>query len=186
MARTVINLGGNQTRTVVVGRDGHLIPAQFTGSTADDDPMANPSSTDQNSDVDPDSDPENDDIEGDHIEGDDIENDAAVDDPEDETEADDTEMGKHAEPAIDLDLDEDPDTALVGSLSLHMLSEHGISGALHLDEAALIGEHQRAHREHAQVHGIADLRFRPTRALAAAMLQYSEEETPPLTAAASV
>ncbi len=33
---------------------------------------------------------------------------------------------------------------------------------------------------------IADLRFRPTRALAAAMLQYSEEETPPLTAAASV
>jgi hypothetical protein len=164
MARTRISMGDDKGRTAVVGTNRESrIPAQFTGVEADDDTMVNDG--DDCEGVAADTDPENDDI---------------------ESEETDTAMGKHADPPIDLGLDEDPETALVGSLSLHMLSEHNISGALHLSHDALNAEHQRAHREHGQSHGIADWRFRPTRALAAAMLQYNEEETPPLTAAATV
>jgi hypothetical protein len=84
--------------------------------------------------------------------------------------APDTDKDTVKDSDTDLDLDTDPDTSLVGSLSLHLLSEHAITGSLHLDEGALTAAHQRAHRDSKQIHAITDIRFRPVRALAAAML----------------
>lgn len=73
-----------------------------------------------------------------------------------------------------LSLESDPETSMVGSVFLHLLSEHQLYEALHLeeDEARLL--HERMHAQAALLsitidHDVADLRFRPRRALAASM-----------------
>lgn len=81
-------------------------------------------------------------------------------------------------------LDIDPDTSLVGSLSLHMLSEHSVSGLLHLDPEALEAHHAYLHacQPHpgALAHPVGDIRFRPGAALAVALLHLDPDE--PVTA----
>jgi hypothetical protein len=74
----------------------------------------------------------------------------------------------------DLSLDADPETSMVGSVFLHLLSEHLLYEALHLeeDEARLLHEtiHAQAAFQSITIdHDLSDLRFRPRRALAASM-----------------
>lgn len=70
-----------------------------------------------------------------------------------------------------LTLDEDPDTSLVGSIYLHMLSEHDVYFALGLVDDEAIEYHQQLHEEAEAAglkidHASGDWRFRPGRALA--------------------
>lgn len=88
---------------------------------------------------------------------------ATGDDDGDEQESDDP-VGRH-----ELSLDDDPDTSLVPSLVLHMLSEHGVHGVLLNDEDEAQAEHERLHQQSQQTHTLADHRFRPGRALATAL-----------------
>jgi hypothetical protein len=105
--------------------------------------------------------------------------DESVEDAEDDDAGDEVDqeeihdMGRHTGEPARASLDEDPDVSLVGSLSLHMLSEHGITGSLHLDEAALSELHQQLHAEHDLDHDVEDLRFNPIRALEVAMFNRS-------------
>lgn len=72
-------------------------------------------------------------------------------------------------PNVDLALNEDPNTSLVGSVLLHVLSEHPRSTIDLLDEPAVIAEHLRQHENEPHEHDLEDERFRPRRALAAAI-----------------
>ncbi len=78
------------------------------------------------------------------------------------------------------ELNEDPDTSLVGSIYLHLLSEHNCYEALRLSDDDAIALHQQMHKDQAQSHPISDWRFRPGRALAASMRGC---DTPPTTPA---
>jgi hypothetical protein len=61
----------------------------------------------------------------------------------------------------ELPLSEDPDTSLVQSVLLHLLSEHGAWTAIGMDRAGAIALHERLHRQAAFGHEVDDLRFRP-------------------------
>jgi hypothetical protein len=101
-----------------------------------------------------------------------------IDPDEDEEDEDDDEYDDE-QPAAGLGLDDDPDTSLVGSIYLHMLSEHNCYGALRLSDDDAIALHQQLHKDQGQDHGIADWRFRPGRALAASMLSADTPNPPP-------
>jgi hypothetical protein len=103
------------------------------------------------------------------------------DDEQDEQDEDteDPNDGRLDEDDTDLSLDEDPDTSLVGSLYLHLLSEHNCYRALALSDDAAIELHQQLHREAGQNHGIADRRFRPGRALAVSLRCSTDRPTEP-------
>lgn len=64
-----------------------------------------------------------------------------------------------------LTLNDDPDTSMVTSLILHLLSEHSIDDALSLplDDADRL--HRQLHQAAEQNHHEQDLRFRPGRVL---------------------
>lgn len=63
-------------------------------------------------------------------------------------------------------LDDDDDTSLVTSVILHLMSEHSVINALHLDEEQAHARHRDLHAEATHTHGDSDLRFRPLRILA--------------------
>ena len=73
-------------------------------------------------------------------------------------------------------LDEDPETSLAESLALHLMSEHGVMDALHLDELDAADVHARLHLESHQNHAVSDLRFRPQLALDGMMLNLQRRE----------
>jgi hypothetical protein len=70
-----------------------------------------------------------------------------------------------------LSLRHDPDTSMVESLQLHLVSEHGLAQALHMDKLAAEAAHRRAHHvkdddhQAQQSHPLIDHRFRPGRVL---------------------
>lgn len=90
-----------------------------------------------------------------------------------DVEADEDLAGNLAEDECELPLGADPDTALVGSIFLHLLSEHERLDALHLNEQEAMALHDGLHLKQAEEgteeHPVADLRFRHRRAMAAAM-----------------
>jgi hypothetical protein len=73
-------------------------------------------------------------------------------------------------------LDDDPETSLAQSLALHLMSEHGVMDALHLDERDAADVHARLHLEGHQNHAVGDLRFRPGLALDGMMLNLQRRE----------
>lgn len=71
------------------------------------------------------------------------------------------DQGQHQDPIQIADLDGDPDTSLARSVRLHLLSEHQLMGALHMDEADAEARHGELHLQSPQDHPVDDLRFRP-------------------------
>lgn len=74
--------------------------------------------------------------------------------------------------AADVGLDDDPETTLVGSIFLHLLSEHGVYHALSMSDDDAIAFHDELHTRldgPRQRHPVTDWRFRPKRALATSM-----------------
>jgi hypothetical protein len=63
-------------------------------------------------------------------------------------------------------LSEDPDTSMVTSARLHLVSEHMVMDALHMDAADAAALHTDLHMHHEFDHPITDQRFRPGRILA--------------------
>lgn len=70
-------------------------------------------------------------------------------------------------PASSGTLDEDPDTSMVQSLRLHLVSEHAISDAVTMKELDAERLHRQLHLTAEQSHLQNDLRFRPGRVLRA-------------------
>lgn len=81
----------------------------------------------------------------------------AGDDPREEPGEADEEL----EPAAV----EDSELSLVGSLYLHLLSEHHSYESLALEDDDAIGAHAQMHLEQEHAHGVRDWRFHPGRAL---------------------
>lgn len=83
------------------------------------------------------------------------------------------------------ELDQDPDTSLVPSLYLHLLSEHPGDGygALRLEDDEAVSLHARLHASDIirgeLDHAVEDWRFRPGRALEAAMQSAEAPATTP-------
>lgn len=63
-------------------------------------------------------------------------------------------------------LAEDPDTSMVDSVRLHLISEHTVIDALTLDPADAAALHTELHMTEQFEHPLTDLRFRPGRILA--------------------
>lgn len=162
--KTILN--NNRTkRTISQGDPVSKIPAQ--ASEADpqaetaivtavtDDTIVVPPVTDDTTDdhVDDSDDSEPDDVE--------------EPEPDNDDDQDDDENPATANPPVDWVgmLDDDPDTSLVASLHLHLLSEHYHHGALSLDDDEATAIHERLHVEADHEHWISDTRFRPGRAL---------------------
>lgn len=61
----------------------------------------------------------------------------------------------------------DEAASMVGSLPLHLISEHAIEHALHLDLDEAQRQHETLHLLISQNHPVDELRFRPERILAA-------------------
>ncbi len=72
-------------------------------------------------------------------------------------------------------LDEDIDTSLVLSIQFHLMSEHQIPTALHLDDDEAEAMHARLHVVTTCDHHISDRRMRPGRAIAVLMLHCHRE-----------
>lgn len=62
-------------------------------------------------------------------------------------------------------LDDDPDTSLVTSLRLHLISEHAIGEAITKPEGGLDRLHRQLHLAGEQTHVQNDFRFRPGRVM---------------------
>jgi hypothetical protein len=71
------------------------------------------------------------------------------------------------------DADADEEMSLVGSLYLHLLSEHDCYDALGLEDEPAITLHEQFHADRECGHDVHDWRFRPQVALAASL--YSAE-----------
>lgn len=67
------------------------------------------------------------------------------------------------------DLDDDEDTSLVFCLQFHLISEHGLAGALTIDDENAEALHVRLHAAMDLDHSVVDRRFRPGRAIAILM-----------------
>ena len=78
-------------------------------------------------------------------------------------------------PAADLKLGEDPDTSMLPAVQLHLVSEHGISAALHMDDATAAATHLRHHTHYEHDHTSTDWRFRPLRAVSTLMANVETE-----------
>lgn len=81
-----------------------------------------------------------------------------------------------------LGLGQDPDTSMVESLQLHLVSEHGLAAGLHMDRMAAESAHRRAHQhddedahQGEQGHPLHDHRFRPGRVLECLMANAERE-----------
>lgn len=72
-------------------------------------------------------------------------------------------------------LDDDEDTSLAKSLVLHMVSEHGMASALHMNDVEAERRHDELHQA-AAAHDELDFRFRPARVLAALALAAQKHE----------
>ena len=82
---------------------------------------------------------------------------------------DSTEFETSGEAAsTSMSLNEDPQTSPVGSLYLHLLSEHGAYHALDVDEQKTATAHERLHARESD-HDVHDWRFRSARAVAASV-----------------
>lgn len=96
-----------------------------------------------------------------------------ADDPDEALVPDDERIVEHEEfdyfSPEGLKLGEDPDTAMVDSLPLHLISEHDVPDSLCLsaDDAASLHEH--LHLQQDSEHAPHDLRFRVRRGLRAVM-----------------
>ncbi len=81
-------------------------------------------------------------------------------------ESDDTsEPVEPVESQEDLDLDHDQETSMVESVILHLISEHGVVGAVHMSEDEGHEKHGQCHAEYVEPHDESDIRFRPARIL---------------------
>ncbi len=74
-------------------------------------------------------------------------------------------------------LDTDPETSLGTSLRLHLMSEHQVVGALHLDDEAAAARHAELHAAGHHDHDVQDHRFRPGAALSLLYSAIHENET---------
>jgi hypothetical protein len=81
-----------------------------------------------------------------------------------------------------LSLSTDPDTSMVESLQLHLVSEHGLAPGLHMDRMTAESAHRRAHQhddedghQGEQGHPLNDHRFRPGRVMECLMATVERE-----------
>lgn len=68
------------------------------------------------------------------------------------------------------ELHDDPDTSMVTSMRLHLISEHFVLDALGMDPADAHAMHIDLHTRTMQAHPVSDTRFRPGRILALLMV----------------
>lgn len=90
---------------------------------------------------------------------------ASSEQPGDDLDHDGEQKSAHDEPS----LDEDPTTAPVGNIYLHLLSEHACYEGLLMDDDAAIAMHAELHEQNEFEHPVEDWRFRPAKALAVSL-----------------